>query len=344
MKHRLFTFLAITLIINIYSFAQAETHTVTICSLNLYRFGEKGMKQMSPEFVSQRDYLVERLRDASCDVTGLQEVVGKKKKKSLEVLRHLADTLNSYDRSRSFKILLADSNDSWNRNAFIYDASLFLKVKEKSWNRQSLPRMDVRSAPWSHTRGPFSLILQYKNNPERELLIINYHLKSKASGWKDPVGTKFEFQRMLAAAGIREIARSEGAGRDPSPYVILLGDRNANSSGAASEVLSGRLALSDFSEKGSCRISPEGTALCPAETYREPDMIPLLQSKMSITGEEIGTFRLGRRLEILDEIYIKKEDYSVVRYEGTLPLAGVIGEFYKGSDHLLSYVELEFKK
>jgi hypothetical protein len=247
---------------------------------------------------------------------------------------------SSSDNAGAFKIVLAESNDSWNRNAILYDSSLYELIHEKSWNRQSLPKADVRAVPWSHTRGPLSVILRYRNKPYNELLVVNYHLKSKASGWKDPAGTMFEFQRMLAAGGIREIINSEKNRLSENSLTVLLGDRNANSSGAASEVLSGRLVVRDFSSEGKCRISQEGTALCPPDIFRNPDMIPLLQDKSSKGGTQLATYRLGRRLEILDEIYISREDFeNQADIQGEID-AGTAGEFMKGSDHLLSYVRL----
>ncbi len=343
----------VLLILNSFLFseytASASDNYTTICNLNLFRFGEKGVKSQSKDFLNQKRYLVSRIRDANCDLVGLQEVVGEKKKRSYEILGHLVESLNSpesnsSDMPRSFKIVLGDSNDSRNRNAIIYDSSLFELSRVKSWNRQSLPKLDIRSVPWSHTRGPLSVVLSHRAFPDQKFLLINYHLKSKASGWKDPLGTKFEFQRMLAASGVREIAESESNASKDKTIVVMMGDRNSNNSGAASEVLSGRLQLQDFSKTGSCEISPEGTALCPAEVFREPDMIPLLQRRGSLTGEKIATYRRGRRFEILDEIYIRSEDVVLVNDKNGIPQSGTAGEFMKGSDHLLSYVRVVLKR
>jgi endonuclease/exonuclease/phosphatase family metal-dependent hydrolase len=322
--------------------------TVTICSLNLYRLGEKGLKKDSTKVTSQVGFLVKRILDAECDIVGLQELVGKQMKESKKVISFLTSSLKDAQKSlpepRIFRSVLAQSNDAWNRNAFIFDENRFLLKYKKSWNRQALPKLDIRSAPWSHTRGPLLIVLEPKSADAKSLMLVNYHLKSKASGWKDPLGTKFEYGRMLAAAGIRELLEKEALSLNEAPLRVLLGDRNTNSSGAASEVLSGRLVISDFSKKSSCSISPEGTALCPPEGYRLPDMIPLLQKKQSESGVSMGTFKLGKREEILDEIYIPEEDLFRVRNEQGLLRVRTEGDYRKGSDHLLSAVTLNISR
>lgn len=323
-----------------------ETNKLTICSLNLYRLGEKGFKNESPEFLSQRKYLADRIIDEDCDIIALQELVGKKKSKSAAVLHNLINYIHSKSEHRLYKFLLGESNDSWNRNAFIYDSE-FLNYKNfKSWNKQTLIKDDIRSSPWSHTRGPISVFFNFKKNKfniKEDILVVNYHLKSKASGWKDPLGTKFEYQRMLSANGIRDIIKSETNNVPVMPIVVLLGDRNSSNSGASSEVLSGRLNAVDFFRKGTCKISPEGSALCPPETFRTPDMIPVLQNKEIELGRKIGTYRIGRRLEILDEIYLSSNYYELVLGPRGEIRSKTVGEFKKGSDHLLSLVELVFK-
>jgi hypothetical protein len=141
-----------------------ETNKLTICSLNLYRLGEKGFKNESPEFLSQRKYLADRIIDGDCDIIALQELVGKKKSKSAAVLHNLINYIHTKSQHRLYKFLLGESNDSWNRNAFIYDSE-FLNYKNfKSWNKQTLIKDDIRSAPWSHTRGPISVFFNFKKN------------------------------------------------------------------------------------------------------------------------------------------------------------------------------------
>jgi hypothetical protein len=321
---------------------------VTICSLNLHRFGDKGLKKESTKVTSQVRFLVKRILDAECDIVGLQELVGKEMKESKKVLSFIISSLEhaqvSLSNPRIFQSVLAQSNDAWNRNAFIFDKKRFSLKYEKSWNRQALPKLDIRSTPWSHTRGPLLIVLEPKMANTKSLILVNYHLKSKASGWKDPLGTKFEYGRMLAAAGIRELLEKEALKFKEMPLRVLLGDRNTNGSGAASEVFSGRLVVSDFSKKSSCSISPEGTALCPPEVYRQPDMIPLLQKKHSESGVSMGTFKLGKREDILDEIYIEEKDLFRVRNDKGMLDVRTVGDYRKGSDHLLSAITVSISR
>lgn len=322
---------------------------IRVCTLNMHRLGEKTASIKNPDFRTQMNFLSKRVRDASCDVVALQEVPGKTKEISQKNLEPFIHSLNRDSSKtgrgvRSFEVVLADSNDSFIRNAVLYDANIFSLKSEKSWNRQFLPKLDTRSAPWSHVRGPLSVILEHKKKGQRDILIVNYHLKSKASGWKDPAGTKYELQRMIAATAIRDIPlQLIKEKKTNDPIVILLGDRNSDVSGAASEVLSGRLDKNDFSKNGSCRISEEGTALCPADVYKEVEMIPLLQKKASMQGIEIGTYRFRNRLQILDEIYINKKYFSRASSTRGVPQAGTEGEFLKGSDHLLGYVSISLE-
>lgn len=322
--------------------------TVTICSLNLHRFGAKGLAKETTQVALQAKFLTKRILDAECDIVGVQELVGKRMKESKKVLSYLLSSLEdaqkSFNQPRVFKSVFAQSNDSWNRNAFIFDEHRFSLKYEKSLNRQALPKLDMRSTPWSHTRGPLLIVLQPKWSNAKPLLLVNFHLKSKASGWKDPLGTKFEYGRMLAAAGIRESVEEVALSFQEVPLAVLLGDRNTNSSGAASEILSGRLQSDDFSKNNRCSISPEGTALCPPEVYRDPDMIPLLQKRQSETGVSMSTYKLGKREEILDEIYIPEADIFRVRNDRGVLRVRTVGEYKKGSDHLLSAISLNISR
>lgn len=310
----------------------------TVCSLNLHRLGDKGKSLNSKQFTRQRNYLGRRVKETGCDIVALQELVGNKKK-SQKILTSLIDSIDLD--SKNFEFLIADSNDSWNRNAFIYNSRKFELIGHKSWNKQSLPKLDIRSSPWSHTRGPFSLVLKSKTANAPHLVLVNYHLKSKASSWKDPTGTSYELARVLASAGIREILNKESRSEQGGSFIkILLGDRNSNVSGGASEILSGRLKLKDFSKEGSCRISPEGTALCPPDKYRRPNMLPLIQKVSSETSKDNFTYKMGKRGDILDEIYLDVIEEPRVRDKSGKLLVGVMGEYRKGSDHLMPWARI----
>ncbi|HMO18381.1 MAG TPA: hypothetical protein PKA63_08630 [Oligoflexia bacterium] len=322
-----------------------EKLILRICSLNLYRLGEKRNKtKYRKEHLSQIRDLSKRIIKGNCDVVGLQEVIGDDLDESREIISELVKEVETQGGNKNFDIVLAKSNDKWNRNAFIYDKSRFNLDYQESAYRQSLPSLDPRSRSWTHVRGPLIIVLSTRLSPNRSILLINYHLKSKASGWKDPTGTNYEISRLHAAAGIRELLDSS-AKRAHYPLIkVLLGDRNTGPSGAAAEVLSGRLRFKDFKTGAGCRITPEGTGLCPPEKYSIPDMVPVIQKKAAESKRDIGTYKRGRNLEILDEILISSEALSLARGNDGVLQAGVIGEYRKGSDHLMSWVMIDFSR
>ena len=313
----------------------ADGNTFKVCSQNIYRLGEKGSFKDN-QFQSQLSWLVKRIVNADCSIVALQEVPSKGNKVSTQILEILANNIKGRN-GKTFEIVLSNSNDSYIRNAFLVSTD-FSIVKSENWNHDSLPKLDIRSAPWSYARGPLALWLKAKKiNSDFEIFIVTDHLKSKSKGWKDPNGSQYELSRVLSAASIK---RKFLENKSVKTLEIYLGDRNAGPSGASSQVLQGRVSFDDFKRGGHCEISSEGSALCSPGAYDVPDMVPVLETLAAKTNRDLGTFKMGRKEEILDEIYVFKDDEKLIQDKVGRIKAGVEGEFRKGSDHLLSWVEI----
>lgn len=338
--------LILILIICILGFCSSSTfaadRVVTICTQNLFRLGEKDNIK-SPQFEKQMAYLIGRIKSADCDFVGLQEVAGKNIRESEKIIATFTSNV-SRQLNKDFEYILSKSNDNFIRNGALVSKDNFYIEHVENWNHNVLPKLDIRSAPWSYSRGPLVIKLKLKNSEDRdaikELYIVNDHLKSKSRGWKDNTNTNYEFARLLSAAGIKESMNSI---KSSSMIEVFLGDRNSGESSATAQLLQGRLDLDNFRRGGSCEVSTEGSALCPQNAYKKPDMIPLVEFSNTKRNRPLATFKMGRKEEILDEIYVYDEDKQYVEDRNGRLAVGVEGEFRKGSDHLLSWVRLSIK-
>ncbi len=332
MKTKIFLIL---IVIFAQSCTSAQDRGYRICTQNLFRLGEKHSFD-SPQFQKQVDYLAKRISKANCSVVALQEVVGRDSTKSQKILNLLVKAISSLNH-KTFEIVLGESNDRYIRNAFFVSKSEFSIERSENWNHNTLPKLDIRSSPWSYSRGPLAITIKPVDRAVGfEFLIVNDHLKSKSRGWKDKTGTSFEIARVLSAAAIKEkISRM----KKDELIEVFLGDRNTNESGASAQILSGRVSITDFSRNGGCEISKEGSALCPASQYKLPDMTPLIESANKTKRVPLATYRHGSKKQILDEIYVFNEDQKYFTDSVGRIKAGTEGEFRKGSDHLLAWVE-----
>jgi hypothetical protein len=304
-----------------------------ICTQNLYRLGSNKDYE-DPRYLKQQAYLVKRMTNANCSLVALQEVPIANSDKVLENLTREISKKNG----KVFEIIVGESNTKEITNAFIVSKSDFVVKKIESFKDSMLPKFDSRDRPWTYSRGPLAITLKSKlNDKQIELFVVNDHLKSKSGGWKDRSETNFENFRVLSAAGIKNKLLDK---RNDKIIEIFLGDRNANQNSASSLIFSGRVHLEDFQKNGNCEISEKGSALCPSDSYDKPDMIPLLETAGDKSQMPFSTFKYGKESELLDEIYVFIEDDHFFKDKIGRYRAGVEGEYRKGSDHLLSWVEL----
>ena len=327
--------------INIPGVLSESEMQVNICTQNIFRLGDKGSE--SEEFDFQLKYLVDRISEVGCAVVALQEVPGNMDQ-STQIVDMLSAKLEEKLNSSHFDKLLGPSNDPYIRNAFIFDANRVKLMRSKSLYHDSLPRFSSRSGPTSYARGPLMAEFEVLNkNMTKRLVLINYHLKSKSRGFKDKTGLDFEVSRLLSAAGIRERMDEFMRGHKAEYVEVLLGDRNADYDSASAKVFSGELDMNDFRGNNSCEIVQSGQAVCDAEHYVNPVFMGTLESKNREENENFVTHSYRGRGSILDEIYISKEDFDRTLDLNGRIRAGVVGEFSKGSDHLLTWVGVDLK-
>ncbi len=316
----------------------SEANAVTVCSQNLFRLGEKD-KPGSPGFERQKNFLVSRIKSAECDLIALQELTTSKNSKSAMVLELLSNELNKTMRGKSFKSISGKTLDQSIGNAFLYNEREFDLIDSYSVHNRPLPKFSHRSAPYIDIRSPLVVVLKSKSGLPN-VIAINYHFKSKVGGYKDKTNTDFEVLRTLSAFGVRE-ELDVLKYKYPNSIDLYMGDRNGGQRSSSAMVLSGELKLEDFTnrERG-CEISQTGVALCRPEVYGQMDMLPILYLKEKNEGRKMTTYRHGSKDLILDDIYVSSEDKSYVEDTSGHLRAGTVGEYRKGSDHLLSWIEL----
>lgn len=330
---------------------QRAFDSLRICSMNIDMLGRKDEpkadKQKERELQEYRKdqlkFLVSRIKSASCDIVALQEIYGLSSKEANKNISRLAKAVNfasalrattdetagksAFNKTYSYHV--AKTNDKHIRNGYIYRRDLG-KVKLVDMYRESVPTADWNSPSRRFARGPAVLSVEVasKNRSKPiQLYLINYHLKSKVSGWKDLSGLSYELNRVETAEAVKNIAKQAlRYGRD---IVIFLGDRNADTGSATDEVLSGKLSLDDF--KGMCSIDKKFLkADCAGYKRREPEFIGVLANK----SRSLYSYKYKKEQSLIDEIYINKNTLKFIKD------TGVTGEYLKGSDHLLTWVEV----
>ena len=313
--------------------------SIRICSMNIDMLGRKDetkpkAKQSESEFQKHRKkqlgFLAERVISASCDIVAVQEIYGLSSKEANKNIRSLASAVSKASPlGLKYVYHAATTNDKRLRNGYIFRGDIGA-VRISDLYRENVPSADRSSPSRRFMRGPVALsvdVASTKRSNPTKLYLVNYHLKSKADGWKDLSGLSYELNRVETAEAVRDIASR--ALRQGYDIVMFLGDRNSDTGSATDYVLSGIRSLDDF--RGMCSIDKKFLeANCGSYKGKEPDFIGVLANK----SRSLYSYKYKNKQSLIDEIYINKNSLRFVND------AGVVGEYLKGSDHLLTWVEV----
>ncbi len=308
--------------------------TTRICTQNLERVGKPafGKKKLSVE--KQTQFLVERIKEAECDVIAVQEVFGRSKIEAEENLRDftlaLSDAFN--DRFVSF---VGESQHDEIRNGFIIRERFARLISIFSTEDYEVPKLNPLQRSRSITRKPLAILLDVAET-KRDLLLVNIHLKSKARGFKDPTGLEFETLRMEGAEQVRDFALgSDRAAEKEKREVItlILGDRNSRPLSPTDEILMGRRPLKEF--RSHCQVTADLRPECGSSSPQPISFQPLLSPRL-----RVGSTKHRGREELIDEIYVESQYLDSLALKKLELDVGAVGEFNKGSDHRLLWIDL----
>jgi hypothetical protein len=312
--------------------SQVEAGTkFRVCTQNLARVGKAPFGRDKDSVSQQTDYLIDRIIQAKCDVIAVQEVYGKTKSEADAELRDFTEELSDQAETR-FISMVGESQFDEIRNGFILKQSTAKILYAGSPPDGVLPKLNSLQRTRIATRRPYGLLLDVAST-KRHVLLVDIHLKSKVGGFKDPTGLEFETVRMESSEQVRNFAA--GLILENNKYsdllTIILGDRNSKSGSATDAILQGKLTLEDF-RKG-CSVRPD---LEPSCKPLHPSMFdPVIAPRTSR-----GSSKYRGQEELIDEIYVSSPYLDQLR-AGKLNLDyGLVGEFFKGSDHKLVLIDL----
>jgi hypothetical protein len=314
-------------------FVYAKTE-LRICSQNLQRVGKAPFGRGKESVYQQTNFLVQRMISAECDIVAVQEVYGKSKGEAAGYLQNLSSAL-SQKAGDKFTSLVGESQFDEIRNGFIVRESTGRLLSSNSTPDYYLPKLNPLQRTRAITRKPFAILLDVAES-KTDLLLVDIHLKSKVGGFKDTAGLDFETLRMESAEQIREFT-NKLTKESPHPKEIItmiLGDRNSEPGSATDMILQGRLTLNDF--KGRCGVDSSLEPTC--EPIRNSVFEPAL-SQVFKSGKLKGSTKYRGREQLIDEIYINSSAINDLRLRKKLNV-GIEGEFFKGSDHKLIWIDL----
>ena len=315
---------------------------IRFCSLNLARYGAPLDGQRWQTQTSQLQALLERIIQAKCAVVALQEVFGPTESESNRILSRFGQDLSGAS-GRPFGFVIGQASHDQIRNGMLYRTDIFDLREQQSLPADAVPQIDTLGPPTRFTRSPLALVLRYRPDPSREFLVVNLHLKSKSTGWKDPSGMNWELVRMEMAEAVRLWALRLEAQHRKGIHVVIMGDRNSDEFSASTDVLRGARALEDFRSGAVCSVTKDLTPLCHPNGSRPPSFVGLLSLKGSMNPQvEQGTYSYRGDLEIIDEILVEAGDLPLFADSSGRPFVGVEGTFNRGSDHKLVWAEINW--
>ena len=316
--------------------------SLRICSQNLFRFGEIKRRRKPAK---QKQYLVKRMKKARCDIIALQEVIGESRSEALSIIAPLAESLQKATK-REFAAYAAEENAGNMRNGFLVAADIGRVQSVASWHRQALPRLQVLGPPRRWHRGPLALhiALAGAKGPQ-DLLVVSMHLKSKYEHWKDPSGTSYEIERMESAEALRELSLKKAQELGPKTTLIVLGDRNSQIFSASAHILEGQRLLGDFRSNSHCSLTTELSPDCGGREKEPRRLLGLFahQKRLCKGKCNIASYRYRRKGELIDEVYLRPKELHLVQKDDKSLRIGLEGQFFKGSDHLLLWAELDLR-
>lgn len=323
---------------------------LVICSQNLQMFGTLSAVKREMKGITQARYekkvkgLVERFTSEECDIIALQELLGKPGKGLEEGLKILIDRLAR--QGRSYDYIYGEGEDKFIRVGYLYAKDKVTPVRINSYRRVELPRLLPNDRPQFYLRAPLEVEFAVRGDKPKKVIVVNIHFKSQAGGKGDPSQLDWETLRMEMAEGLRRILAQRYkddllTGQRP---VVIVGDRNSHFDSASAMILEGRLRLSDFSEKGSCRISSKGVPLCRGGTGRGQVFSSVLTLDPQ-TGKLEGSHFFKGQGSWLDDILLSTTSLKFARKstqrEGDYD-SGLVSEPKGASDHSMAYVKLNW--
>lgn len=328
----------------------ALVETVRFCSQNLQRFGQKKKKEIQ-KHQKQKEFLITRMVRARCSVVALQEIYLNKQGSGEEPMKELVASLQART-GRSFSYYIGKSRDKYIANGFIVAQDIGEIKHIESYSNKSLPKIKSYSPPRYFSRGPVMLELKLNQGLVEKLhlpstvIIYTMHFKSKHSGWKDPAKTMFEISRMEMAAGLRELAFAKARSLTEDSLILLMGDRNNHIGSASVEVMTGELQLEDFDRGAGCIVDKDLAPQCSGVATRAQQLVPLFEYRREHDPrwKAGGSHKYRGKEQLLDEIFVRPADINWVQRPGGQLSIGFEGQFFKGSDHKLIWVELQTVK
>jgi len=323
---------------------------LVVCSQNLQMFGTLQSVKREMKGMTQARYekkvkgLIDRFTREECDIIGVQELLGKPGKGLEDGLKILIDRLAK--EGRSYGYIYGEGEDRFIRVGYLYAKDKVTPVRINSYRKVELPRLLVNDRPQFYLRAPLEVEFAVRGEKSKKVIVVNIHFKSQAGGKGDPSQLDWETVRMEMAEGLRRILAQRYkddlmTGKRP---IIIIGDRNSHLDSASAMILEGRLRLSDFSEKGSCRISSKGVPLCRGGTGRGQVFSSVLTTDPQ-TGKLEGSHFFKGQGSWLDDILLSTTSLKFARInpqrEGDYD-SGLIADPKEASDHAMAYVKLNW--
>ncbi len=315
-----------------------------VCTQNLHNFGEPNdkKKRRAVKQSTALRHLIERIKEARCDVIAAQEVYGETKREAQGNIEKASKALST--NGRNYIGIVGDTRDGRIRNGFIYETSIGEVLKIKSFARRSVPKLQPLGPVRYFARGPLLLRLQVPSQEgARVVSLFSIHFKSKANSWKDPTKTKFETLRMEMAEEMRELVQEEQQEIGKEGVVLVLGDRNSGINSATANILEGENLLEDFLS-ANCSLTRELEPKCLKQVKRSLQLQGIVEARFGklITKNLLGSYRYKSKYYLLDEILISSDNFWMVRDKKGEVVAGMVGKFGRGSDHMLLFTDLNW--
>ncbi|MBN8550730.1 MAG: hypothetical protein J0M12_15555 [Deltaproteobacteria bacterium] len=327
---------------------------LVICSQNLENFGSYTDSKLrnptlTPEGYREKERaLAQRMASKSCDVIGVQEVLGKDDETALAAMRELADTLRKMT-NRFYEVKVGPTLDKMSHVGFLVAKDRAEVQSTLSFAKVELPKISPEEKPRLFIRAPLEIQIRVKGSSDgsaKTVVLLNFHFKSRRGGSGDPAELEWETYRMAMAEGIRRITelRHGKALSSAETILVLLGDRNSNYDCASAKILEGSLVLKNFQDGGSCRLSKRGVPLCQQGSTQPAEFFSVLTNDPQ-TKLLPGTQQYKEEFSWIDDILMPSESLRTAWARFDSPGDYESGVVYKpkiASDHAMVWVKLNW--